>query len=220
MADEANTTETKIASEGEPAKPETPAPDSGRDGASKEPDYKRMYLDGKGKIEEANRILREREQRDPEPAPAATGKAPRAEDWAAQGDDVAARLLQAEQNQILFAELTRMRLDGMTGEEEQKVLDHFRANRYRLGDLKAARAELLEPTRTEEIASLKEKLRLAEVNKPDPNVIRTAEREVTASRMKGTISRAQFDKDQKNLTHMESLKQQQALLDGALRLED
>lgn len=221
MADETKP-ESAVPSGGEPAKPETPAPAGVRD-ASKEPDYKRLYLDGKTKIEEANRILREKE-RDPEPAPAATGKAPKAEDWAAQGDDVAARLLKAEENQVLFDELNRMRARGLSEEDEDELLAHFRANRHRLGDLKAARAELLEPKRNktlaDENADLKEKLRLSEVNKPDPNTIRTVEREVVASRMKGTISKAQYAQDQKNMDRFDAMKQQQAVLDKVLRFED
>ncbi len=184
-----------------------------------------MYLEAKTKVEEANRILKERE-RTPEPAPAATGKVPRAEDWASQGDDVAARLLLAEDYIRLESDLNRMRRTGLTEDEETELLEHFRENRFRLGDLKAAKAELIDTRRAKTLAeeneALKAKLKQAEINAEarGPNVIRTAEREVTASRLKGTISRAQFDKDQKGLSMLESLKQQQALLDGHLRLDD
>lgn len=229
MADETKVTDT-TATGGDPAKPESLT--SGTGGDAEAPiDWKakaellqRELLAQKPKIEAANRILNAQAERDPDPTPAGTGEArsKSVEEWAAEGDPVAQRQLRLERHQRLADELTEMRRRGLEPEEEERMLEAFRTDPLKYGDrLTAALAEVRLPTLEEQNQALREQLRLAEVNAKarDPNTIHTATREVTASRLKGTISDAQFRKDQKSLPMEEALKQQRAYLNGDLIVE-
>lgn len=155
-------------------------------------------------------------------SPAANGSDPRAERQAAlqkfangmmldaegrpmAADPVAQEVLELrEQLGMAVQEIANLReIDRIKDEDEQKeVLAHFNANRNRLGDVKAARAEVREKKLEVQLSRERqeaETLRasLAKFTRaPDPNVVKavpTHVREVSAAEHMDVMTRAEFD---------------------------
>lgn len=185
----------------------------------------------KGTVEKANRLIREAQER-VAPAPAASTSQAEEDvvDWRAvekfakEGDPVAKAQLAIRQQLLLdrhdHANAAQAREMRLTPEQEAAAKAHLDANLNRLGDLRAAHNELVAAAMEQENQDLREKLRLANVNRPDPNTIPTATREVTAAQLKGTITSAEFERDRRRLPMHEQMLQQKALLDGTLSIKD
>lgn len=212
MADEAKTTGTESGDGGDAKATGTPD-DSGRDAGS-EPDYKKMYLESKDKIEDANRIRAERDvlKERLEQAPAATDDEPAdgvnwavVEDFARRGDEVAKAQVQgrAESAQLVKALIDRDQLRDIEDQKlRQETYELYQKNRSRFGDPRAAldhiQAQRLDQDK-KKLLEENEKLRaaLAASSKPDTDVVRTHMRDVPASEHKiREMTRAEWDADQ------------------------
>ncbi len=162
----------------------------------KEPDYKALYLSRMKPLEEeVNRLRAEREGREA-PAPAASADsfdAQLQEDFVRlqDRDPEAARILQAV---IAAQDLSRREFESklqqaldrteIPNDERDEVERHFKANRHRLGDLKAARAEIRAAKLEAEVERLRQESKSRGAPPPDPDVVRTLERSVPASEAK------------------------------------
>jgi len=182
---------------GDPAKPESlqPAPDSR---SSDSTDYKKLteqlkqeLLAQKPKIEEANRILAERDAAPPPAATAPGGDAYWAdiEKGAAAGDYACMGALalkkQREEDRRDIADA--LQIQAITDEAERnEVATLYLQQRNRFGDVDVARRVNREGKLAADNEKLRDALKLAQVNKPDPNVVRTDTREVTASQSKAS----------------------------------
>lgn len=110
-------------------------------------------------------------------------------------DPVAAEVRRTQRAMILQRQLDKMRL---TDEEEQAVVDHFNKNAHRLGDYRAARAELEAPRLARELKEARDKLALLD-KPPDPDVMKappTHGREIGARETKSKmLTEDQFDRE-------------------------
>jgi len=152
-------------------------------------------------------------------SPAAPGADPRAERLAmvkkfADGsigegpDPVAAEVMELrEALAMTVQELSNVReLDRIADEgKRDKITQHFNHNRHRLGDVKAARAEIEAEERAQaldaqqaEIDRLKKALE-AQSKRPGADVIQTHAREVTAAEHKDIMTQAQWNERQLQL---------------------
>lgn len=133
------------------------------------------------------------------------------EEWAAKNDDVADYTLMLEErldrleNSVSNAfEVERIKDEKLQAD----VVKHFNRNRHRLGDITAARKEIMadrlaqeKTSLTEENTKLKAELE-ASRKKPPTDVIRTATREITSQRNGNTtesMTEAEFDQRQAEL---------------------
>src|SRR6185369_11366121 len=182
-------------------------------------------------------------------SPAANGSDPRAERLAtvkrfAEGtigegpDPVAAEVLELrEALAMTVAELTNVReLDRVADEDKRsRIAKHFNDNRHRLGDVKAARAEIEAEERAAkgaeqeaEIERLKKALE-AQAKRPGSDVVQTHTREVSAAEHKDIMTQAQWNERQAMLERqadsgdLEAIKirrrEQVARANGKLRVE-
>lgn len=194
---------------------------------------KRLHLEWKSKAERTNQLEREnaelkaRLDQSPadlgndEPDADAIEKLEREVNaWVEKDDPVAKwsklKIAKLEDRQEKYeqAVIFKDQIRDMPFEERQEVYDHFQANRHRLGDPKAARAEVREKKLTDENAKLREQLKKATV-KNDPDVVRTVTRDVPASEHKvRKMTEAEFDREQEELRqsgrHRERMAQQAA----------
>lgn len=216
--------------------PTTGTPDAdGRDATSGEPDYKAMYLSAKEKVERANTMeaeLKELRARS-EPPPAAhdddddeADESVPSVDWkkvqayADAGDEVARAQIANRKLQLELARNVRDSFhlrDISDTSERQEVLKHYHRNRHRLGDVKAAEAEVRKMKLETENADLRKQLEAAK-KQPPTDVVRTHSREVSASEAKSRpkMTYAQFDQQKAALESQGKLSEARAL---AMKLE-
>ena len=198
------------------------ASEAGRDAESKEPDYKTMYLEAKGKVERTNALeaenaeLRSRAEQPPAAQPNGQGAEDEAywadvKHWADKGDAVAKAMLNQrdEQERMAYAmSATYELLDIEDRDTRRAVAKHMQRNANRNLDVRAARSEVEAQklakerlTLAEENAKLKSALEAAQ-KKPPTDVIRTATREITSQRSGNTtesMTEAEFDQRQAEL---------------------
>lgn len=221
-----DTTETSPAIEGEPAR-ETPAdPDEDRPDAGKEPDYKRLYLDSKTKIEKANELEREVERlRNERPAPQPAGAAADAQreideleaenrelERLAPHDAASRATLRLNRAVISLRQdvLDAFALNRIPEAEQPAVVKLYNTNRDQFGSLSAAaeayRGRKL-PAAQAEIDRLTKELEEAKKGKKPSNgsedkddVVRTHGRDTSSVSHKArTMTEADFDAEQKRL---------------------
>ena len=131
-------------------------------------------------------------------------------------DPVAARVLRAEKRSELLEQKLEMALNEVANLREldrvqddakrDKIKEHFNANRHRLGDVAAARAEIDAKELTEQLAQEREasdKLRKAleaTSRKQNPDVVRTHATEVSAAETQAReMTRAEWESEQARL---------------------
>lgn len=208
----------------------TPAAD-GRDAQGGEPDYKALHLANKQTIEELKKRL-DAIQEDPPQPPAAEDQGDdddadwdQVRAWAAKGDATSKLLLkEREQREALAKAIVyKSQLDSLPESERRDALNHFQRHRNRFGDPLAAAADLRAKKLSDEVATLREELRKLS-KKPDPDVVRTHDREVSAPEAKDKIRRADWHREQKQLEdegrHKERMARQRLVRDGALKIID
>lgn len=168
--------------------------------------------------EERNRLaarVEELERRGEHPPGATTPQSPPQadEDWAtlreaaAQGDVYARTQLRLAQALLIKEQQDRDRdaIDAQLDEipdagERREVRKHLMENRNRLGDAKAARAELNEKRLAQENAALKKRLASFETQNPGAETVRLPPREVPNSETKTrNYTREQFEAEAKRV---------------------
>jgi hypothetical protein len=183
----------------------TPGTD-GRNAESGDDNRWKEALEWKAKAERVNELeakLKELEEEREQPPVADVSEDPKAsrrkkvEEFKQRGDPVAEDHLDLrEEVHALQRDLYLQRqLDEMPADERDRVKDHFNKNWRRLGDMKAARAELVAPKLEKEVKELREKLALLE-KPPDEDVMRappTHGREISARQTTKKLNEAQFD---------------------------
>ena len=231
MADEqetAGTPEQDDRDAGESSTAGTPEPD-GRD-AQASSDVERLNLEWKAKAERVNELERSVEELRArlEQSPAASGKTSNddddesywsgVEEFSGKGDPVARgtkklrdKISQLEDKleRTINAVSNTMEARDITDVDERKAVEkHFLANRHRLGDIRAARNEILADKREREVEHLRAELAKYS-KKPDPDVVRTEGREITAAQNKTRkMTVAEFDRLAAKLGATERMKLQ------------
>jgi len=181
-----------------PAAPTTTQPELRPEG--KEPDYKRLYLEQTKTLEEERNELR-RKLTESESRATHAPAAPADQLGAQLEEDLirlqeqnpeAARLISAVIDNValtrqqMAAELQRV-VDRaqIPADKVKRVEEHFSRNRNRLGDLKAAQAEIDADDLRSENQRLREEINrgkpASDLARPDSDVVRTLTREVPAS---------------------------------------
>ncbi len=206
MTEQEQTTGTPAEDGGDAAETQTTGTPAADDRNAVDANIAKLNLEWKAKAERTNaaeaelKAIRAREAERAQ-SPAARGADPRAERLRtvagfANGtigegpDPVAAEVLALrEELSMALNEVANLReLDRVTDDTKRdKIKDHFNANRHRLGDVKAARAELERDDIAVELEAAKEredKLRKAleaTSKRQNPDVVQTHAREVTAA---------------------------------------
>lgn len=226
MEDARNATGNETPSDGELPKEETQAQETESREREQEPDWKRKYLEAKAAEEEANRLRRQlaelQTERQVKPATEREDRLRGAEEWAAKGDPVAQLQLEMHrrQEELERAIILRDQLRDVPEPLREAVKQRFLQHQDRFGDIKAAHDSVLAEERQKEIERLQAELKRRELNKPNPDVARTAEREVIAAKASTKeMTQAEWDAEQKALPMHEALKRQRELLDGSIRLK-
>lgn len=233
MTDQTNTTGTSEQETGDALEKtgttETPAAE-GRDGESREPDWKKMYLEAKDKIEEANQIkakLAEAEASPPMPAAREEDDAEAEivrlnQELAAKGDPAARlALMERERRLALTRELVVDRqLSRLPEDEAKEVFAHIQKNPGRFGDVQAARNDLRAQRMDDELKRLREENERLKRG-PDPEVAKappTVGREFSARETKAReMSYDDYDSERANLSPMEALRRSAEVAEGKIR---
>lgn len=201
--DEATTAGTEGADDATPLEESgesgTPQPENrnAEHSAGESDDWKKLAIslqEKAAKVNELERRLQQLEGGDEDPPdarrPDAEGADP-FEEWVEKKDPVAIRLKRLERRMELEGQLAEMPAD-----ERGEVRDHFVRNWRRLGDMKAARAEIRETKLDQENRELRDRLAKLERG-PDPEVMNappTHGREITARQTKAKEwTEEQFD---------------------------
>lgn len=240
MAEETKTTEKLPADGGEPvdeSRETHTEPEEARDAESREPDYKRMYLDAKNKIESANQLAADyaalKERLDQSPADPSDERGRDGEHWEqirayeAKGDPLAQGLREIREglearDKLLTDALMLRDIDDK--QERAAVLDLYRKNPGRYGDPMAARSAYREKKLEEENAKLKEEIE-RRPKPPKSSPPPTSEREgPTPKSETRKISAVQFDKDVEELRaqgrHKAAMALQNQYAKGEIELVD
>ena len=202
MTDETQTTGTPDQDGGDAVEqtptagtPETDGRDAESDKVVISKDQWNVALKWKADAEEAKRLkaqLEEQQDDEVQPPDEPVAAPPKGSfEWfLANGDPVARRQAMFERKVELDAQLAEMPAD-----ERESVKAHWRKNHHRLGDMKAARAELNASKYEAEMQRLREENERLKRG-PDPEVMHappTGGREVTARERKTKMTEAQFD---------------------------
>ena len=180
------------------------------EGRDAEPnDIAKLNLEWKAKAERVNELekkLAELESREPSPAaPAEEDDVDwnQVEDYARRSDQVAKAQLRAkrERDELIYALTMQNQLQEIDDKEERKqARELFLKNRQQYGSVAAAHDAIKLKKAVEDNERLRQELKRASVNRPDPNVVRTEERDMTRSEVQtGKMTPAQWDNEQRRL---------------------
>jgi hypothetical protein len=211
----------------------------GEDGRNAEPEglgtiTREEALAWKAKAERVNQLeskLSEMEAQRPAPAVATPADTEdeaywsEVEKFATQGDPVAKALLrqrerdERRERDIIDAFQLREIADA---EERQQVAAHYLKNRHRYGDVAAARDSLRVSKLEADNKRLLDALKAAQAKQPDPDVVRTHSREITARQNDARkYTRDEWQKEQAELeesgNYAEKIKRQMDLRQGRSR---
>jgi hypothetical protein len=189
--DQTKTSDESQKDGGAPDQSGTPGtPEAGsRDAESGEKDYKAMYQQllereegWKKQVEEAKRIKQEREEVVAQPPAAPDDYQQRMQKLvdlsqrAAESGDPAAALILEERAERLRLEreiVLRDQLSELPADQRKETYQYFSKNAHRLGDIRAARAELDAPGLKSEVERLRKELEQLK-KAPDPEVVHNA----------------------------------------------
>lgn len=217
MADETKPTESAAASGGDLPQAESPAPVPASENgeAQDQTDYKRLYLDSKTKIEEANRILRERQESEARPTPAADVPPEavskyRQEVYAAaeQGVGWALDLVESWEDNREITNVLRELVDTLP-DDRKAALKEYASNKSKYGTLENARNAIELKKLREENARLQSDYKKATANHVSANIPTTDTREGASSAPTKT----------QEMTRADWLKRQSTLSDDERRAE-
>lgn len=207
-----------------------------KDGRDAEPSGTdpRLVMEWKAKAERLNQVERELLDMKRAQAPAATRDSAdpfdevrrQAQQFAAQNDAAAKYALMLEQKMERDLQLQRKEqadynmLMSMPEAEREEVARHYLQNPHRFGDPKAARADLREARLERELQELRKRAEKAE-RKPDPDVIRTHERESPRPQegKAETVSREDFNQRIAGMDMWQEREYRKRILDGTLKIK-
>lgn len=193
----------------------------------------------KAKAERCNQLEAENaELKRLQQSPAATGNDRRdpigdalqqTREFAEKGDPVA--IMNLALLEALKQQDTNRRLDAVPEAKRKAVEEHFNKNRHRFADIDGARAEVERNELATENENLRKELARSVGSKPDPDVVRTSEREVPASERKTEVmTRARWDREQAEFERRanagdiaaskERMRQQMARRNGKIQVKD
>lgn len=170
-------------------------------------------------LERENRSLKERQEQSPAASDAGDDSDDPDEravrEWAAKGDPVARRMLSREER-IIGAVATVLELRDIEDKSERAEVQK-RMKERGMG-LSHARLEVQNERLARENEQLQAKLK--KEARPDPDVVRTAEREGPSATIKvRKMTESEWDARQRKLSPRERMNEQVALRDGKIELE-
>lgn len=212
-----------------------------RDADSREPDYKKLYLEeAKPKIERVNALEKENaelkeamkqspaasdDDEDSDPKDPAHWQ--RVKHFAAQGD-VACQALLEEREQRKRDQETRDRetihaLQLRDIEDKplrKRVYDHFQKNRHRLGDTRAALAEVREQELEQDNKRLREQIDKRPDQSDRDKPPKTHDRTPPEGKKKVHMTQKEWDQEQKTLSPLDRMLRQKDYNLGKIVVED
>ena len=226
MAEETKPTESAAPSGGDLPTAESPAPEPASENGETQDqtDYKRLYLDSKTKIEEANRILRERQESEARHTPAADAQPEAVAKYrqevytaAQQGVGWAQDLVESWEDQREITNVLRVVVDSLPADRKE-ALKEYAQNRSKYGTLEAAQEAISARKLREENTRLQAELKRATANRVDPNIPETGSREGANSSPKAveTMTRADWQQRQSSLSQDERMAEQRKRLNGEI----